>query len=156
MINYVKGNLFDHIKNNKAEIFIPHVCNCMARFGAGFALEVKNRYPSVSKEYFGIFQGGLNSLEYLGHCSWAIEGNLFFFNMVAQELGGKRPLYYNHLASCLNQLQTIIENREELPEIHAPMFGSGLAGGDWKVIEPIFYDAIVRPFPKIKVTFYSL
>jgi hypothetical protein len=61
----------------------------------------------------------------------------------------KRPLNYGALVYCMNQVRSYIKDLESNTEmsrieIHAPKFGSGLAGGNWNfisdLIEDIWYD----------------
>lgn len=69
--------------------------------------------------------------------------NVIVFNMIAQTLGGKRPLYYNHLARCMDKISDYL-GRGINKEIHAPAFGSGLAGGRWDVIMELIEDCWLR------------
>lgn len=74
-------------------------------------------------------------------------------NMVAQDLGGNRPLYYNDLVKCMEQ----VAHSDEIAcggEIICPMFGSALAGGDWRFIVELITDCwLMRG---IQVTVYYL
>lgn len=64
--------------------------------------------------------------------------DLFVANMVAQILGGSRPLFYNHLVKCMEYVGNFA--KEQNAKIMCPMFGSALAGGDWKFIEQLIED----------------
>jgi hypothetical protein len=87
-------------------------------------------------------------------------------NMCAQTLGGKRPLYYNHLAACMNAVGKMAINAREnftsiFPHfhrktvaIHTVLFGAGLAGGNWDFIKELIEDAWIKR--DIPVTVYCL
>jgi hypothetical protein len=63
-------------------------------------------------------------------------------NMIAQTLGGVRPLFYNHLARCLDTVAKFALKHNS--RIMAPMFGSALAGGNWNIIEKLIEDCWLR------------
>ena len=46
MVEYVKGNLFD-----EPQEIIVHGCNARGVMGAGFAKDLKEKYPENYKEY---------------------------------------------------------------------------------------------------------
>ncbi len=71
-----------------------------------------------------------------------LEPHLFLVHMCAQTLGGIRPLYYNHLASCMNAVTEVVEWIENTHPVRicAPAFGSGLAGGNWMFIKELIKD----------------
>jgi hypothetical protein len=68
--------------------------------------------------------------------------------MCAQTLGGYRPLFYNHLAKCMDDLASFITNERDewhdISEIVCPRFGSGLAGGNAVFIEELIKDCWVK------------
>lgn len=77
-------------------------------------------------------------------------------NMIAQTLGGKRPLFYNHLVDCMENVADTVLCRSEigLCEIVCPKFGSALAGGNWEFIKELIEDCWEKR--GIKVTVYAL
>jgi len=139
MIKYIEGDLFAEIKEVKDKlVVIPHVCNNQKKFGAGFVVPLAKHFPMAKQSYMSKSQ-----LE-LGEVIYVKTGNVLICNMIAQELGGIRPLFYNHLAACLTSVANTIKNNDELYEIHAPAFGTNLAGGSWNVILPLIEDAWIR------------
>lgn len=144
MINYIEGDLFAAIKDKTCPILLPHVCNDCRAFGAGFALAISKRFPQVKADYLQMDQ-------ILGNVGYVQIGNIIVCNMIAQTLGGKRPIYYNHLATCMDKVAKFIDQDVE---IHGPAFGSNLAGGKYEVIAPLIEDCWIRPFenpPKINI-----
>lgn len=138
--------------NNPATIFIPHVCNNINLFGAGFAKYIGDKFPIV-KENFHLLGNKAN----LGHTQYiSVASNnlsktkIFICNMIAQNSiispKNNRPLNYGSLVFCMNDIRNKIaalsqDNINDIKyEIHAPKFGSGLAGGNWNFIENLIED----------------
>lgn len=153
--NHVKMDLFDNINhcinsgNIGCSVLVPHVCNDINLFGAGFAATVANHYPIV-KENFHL----LGNKAILGQTQFVsaykdkkFGHELIFANMIAQKgvasHSYKRPLNYGALAKCMMSVTSYINQRadkESRIQIHAPKFGSGLAGGNWLFIQELITD----------------
>jgi hypothetical protein len=154
MIKYVKGDLFEGIKG-KGAIIIPHIVNNIGAWGSGFVIPLAQHFPLAKKYYLEDYK------KYqLGDCQtvWNMN-NVAVINMFAQEgiaprtdwnytFITKPPIRYVALIQAMQQ----IAKWSSLYEIHAPKFGSGLAGGDWNLIEKLI-DEIWADF---KVTIYYL
>lgn len=157
MINYVEGDLFKVIKDFQPDlswtgnVVLPHVCNDRGGFGSGFVLPLSRHFPIVKTEYlkWADTKGydvafSKNPLFQLGNTQIVEipEHQIFVANMIAQTLGGQRPLFYNHLVRCM---ETVAEfTKEKNAVIVAPMFSSGLAGGDWNFTEKLIEDCWLR------------
>lgn len=132
-------------------VIIPHVCNNVNAFGAGFAGQVASLYPQV-KANFHL----LGHKSKLGHTQFIIaesdpkyKHQIIFANMIAQNKlispSNTRPLNYGALVYSMTQVRNYIKELEKnieskKIEIHAPKFGSGLAGGNWNFIEYLIKD----------------
>lgn len=169
-------NIFDIIQsrvkaaNNGCSIFVPHVCNNIDQFGAGFAAQVADRFPSVKANYHMLGKSFLQkNMGYAQIVQVAEEQTykhkLFFVNMIAQNgvrsESNPRPLNYFALVKSMNLLSNYItnyiaaSNMSVNVEIHCPKFGSGLAGGDWNLISYLI-DDIWNKFPVIAYNFNRL
>jgi hypothetical protein len=169
---YSNKNIFDVIKQrvnskeNGATVFVPHVCNNVDLFGAGFASQVAEHYPLVKTDYHLLGKSFLkNNLGYTQFIKVFEEPQyrhrLFFCNMISQNsvksFNNTRPLNYLALAQSMNKItQYIIQNtghinQNEKVEIHCPKFGSGLAGGNWNFISELINDI----WGKFFVTVYN-
>jgi len=86
------------------------------------------------------------------------DNRIFVANMIAQTLGGVRPLFYNHLARCMDSVAKFVIDCNNVGEhksrIIAPLFGSALSGGDWNFVEKLIEDCWLRK--DISVTIYYL
>jgi len=148
----IKENLFEICSqllksSSNLSIVIPHVCNNVNAFGAGFADAVSQHYPVV-KENFHV-----NGSQKLGHTQFIIanthkNNKIIVANMIAQNgllnYKNKRPLHYPSLVKCMYDIKLYAKKlsyeTECTTEIHAPKFGSGLAGGNWLFISDLIDD----------------
>ena len=154
----IRGDLFDYVEkitrsgNDGSSIIVPHVCNNINSFGAGFAEQLSKHYPIVKENYHLLGSNFLrNSLGYVQFVEVYRDSTfghrLIFANMIAQNgtISKKnyRPLNYLALVKCMNQINMFISknfNNDTRIQIHAPRFGSGLAGGNWNFIEDLIVD----------------
>lgn len=140
-IEYIKGDLFKHVEDTTDKLqIIPHVCNDKGGWGAGFVVALSKWNEKPEMEYRRISKDPTAQFR-LGQNQWVpISNTLYVANMVAQRgyksLDNKRPLSYSALIKCMHDVATGIKaRRKEIPvEIHAPKFGSALAGGNWDFI----------------------
>lgn len=143
-------------QNDGCSVIIPHVCNNINLFGAGFAAAVAREFPIV-KQNFHL----LGNKSKLGYVQYVIatknkshDHQLIFANMIAQNRiinqTNPRPLNYESLVKCMIDLRNYANNFQQANdakiEIHCPKFGSGLAGGNWSFIEQLIID-IWNDFP---------
>lgn len=160
-INIIKGDLFDNIEqivragNNGSSVVVPHVCNNIDLFGAGFAAETARHYPIVKENYHllgkSFLQNNLGYVQFVEVLSdKKYEHKLVFANMIAQrgiinKTSNPRPLNYLALVkSMVGVSQYISKNFDGDIQIHAPKFGCGLAGGNWKFVEELVNDIWVQ------------
>lgn len=156
-LNIVYGDLFekieDHLKagNNGSSIIVPHVCNNINLFGAGFAAAVASHYPIVKENYHLL--GNKFLKDHLGYVQFIevlkvseYNHKLIFANMIAQNgtigKNNPRPLNYFALVKCMSNIRKyILEHfKEDKVQIRCPKFGCGLAGGNWNFIENLIQD----------------
>lgn len=136
--------------NLSATVIIPHVCNNINLFGAGFAAAVAANYPEV-KENFHM----LGNKAKLGNVQFITTKNnkaqrkeLIVANMIAQNKtisrDNPRPLNYEALVQCMITVRDfgnkLLKTEHDKVEIHCPKFGCGLAGGNWLFISDLIND----------------
>lgn len=121
-------------------IIIAHVTNDKGGWGMGFVKHLSHRWPEPEARY-------RESKPELGTVDFVrVADDITVANMCAQR-GYKAPdnpvpLDYDALDACLCWLSTAASGL--CAEIHMPRIGAGLAGGDWKIIEDLIYDRLVR------------
>jgi len=171
-IIYVKGkNIFESIKlrsrskNNGSTVVVPHVCNNIGLFGAGFARAMAEQYPIVQMNF-----EMLGKKSKLGVSQFIVaetepeyKHQIIVANMISQNKtisqNNPRPLNYSALVQCMNEVKLFCSRlrlNSQSVEIHAPKFGSGLAGGNWNFIENLIediwfdYTTFVYLYPVVK------
>lgn len=161
---YVAADLFEHDYDPNRPTVIAHVCNDQGGWGKGFVLPLAHHFPYAKQAYVNWFKTNpvQADVEILGEVGFPSRGqtqmvavrpgSVFVANMVAQDLGSERPLYYNDLARCMDQVANSREILDCGGEIICPMFGSGLASGDWNFIEQLIVDCWLKR--DIDVTVY--
>lgn len=138
-------NIFESIKKESPSniIILPHVCNNINVFGGGFTYDLSNAYPIVKANF------QVNGPQKLGHAQHIkINSGFIVSNMIAQNgtinKKNTRPLHYPSLIKCMQDVAAYgkkISLEFEKPfQIHAPKFGSGLAGGNWNFIADLIDD----------------
>lgn len=151
-----KHNIFDvanqiiTAKENGSSVIIPHVCNNINLFGAGFAKAVADKYPIVKENFHMLStQAKLGYTQFVEAKKENTYGHrIIVANMIAQNgiksSKNPRPLNYAALVYCMNNVKSYIKEFQRSQgnpiEIHCAKFGSGLAGGDWKFISELIQD----------------
>lgn len=181
-LKYVTGDLFAGVTDSGSDAaIITHVCNDKGGWGSGFVVPLGKNYPLARRKYlencpselalghtqivqvrhgndddqyvFPKYQGEKAQL-------WLEEGKqvalTYVANMVAQHgtisPANLKPIKYRALANCMHEVAWFIKHSDEEVKIHAPLFGSALAGGNWDFIEELIQE-IWSPFD---VTIYQL
>lgn len=158
-IVYVKGDIFEYVPHyisnnqNGCSVIVPHVCNNIGAFGAGFVAAINKHYPIVKENYQLLSPQFLK--QNLGYTQFVevahnktYDYKIIFANMIAQNgvlsNNNQRPLDYFALVKCMSSVNRYIENNflndSRPPQIHCPKFGCGLAGGNWSLIENLIED----------------
>jgi len=161
-IKYIKGDATNPITKNN--VIIPHICNNIGMWGAGFVLALSNKWPNTRKEYLKWYQTLLDGKDNdnvfeLGNVQYVnvdYVNNIFVLNMIAQNniknKFNQNPIDYEALDKCLKKLSVSILGLNY--EVHMPKIGTGLAGGDWNIIEEIIIHHLINN--NIKVVVYII
>lgn len=135
MIHYIEG---DATEPHWRPMVIAHICNNRGGWGKGFVKAISKRWKAPEQEYRLAAKAGelqLGAIQIV-----LVEDNLWVANLVAQDgyASARRPcaLDYAALQRCLRELARWCRECDVL-SIAMPRIGTGLAGGDWDVIEPI-------------------
>lgn len=155
-IKYQIGDLFEFIDSFKYEIIIPHIVNIKNCWGAGFVIPLARKWPQAKSIYHSTCGLYNNYDDLLGEvqCVYVRQppNSILVAHMFAQTLGGKRPLFYNALYKCMDNVA--VRAKKIGAVIIAPMFGSGLAGGNWSFIKELIEDCWLTQ--GIPVTIFKL
>mgnify|MGYP002784725766 FL=1 len=110
-------------------VLIPHICNDIGAWGAGFVVPLGKAYPLAKERYQA---AGASVM--LGETIFADAGSVKVANMVAQHKLGGKAIRYEALVKCMRTVRDRVDLRYQ---IHAPLLGAGLAGGNWDFIEAL-------------------
>lgn len=146
----------------KGNIVIPHICNNLGRWGAGFTGAITKRWPNVEMNYRTWFKNKIDHEDIpfrLGRVSIVSAGQgIFVANMLAQDGTINEPgqwlppIRYGALA--LAMYYVLQQTKSKKASIHCPKFGCGLAGGNWEVIRSMIREIWVAR--GIDVSIYSI
>lgn len=150
MIKYINGDLFDNILDEPT--IIAHVCNDKGGWGRGFVVPLAQRFPITREEYMRWSKTSTFERGNVQFVPVPADHKLVVANMVAQTLGGERPVYYNALAKCMDKVREWAASAN-CTKIICPMFGAGLAGGDWNFIEKLIEDCWLRAGLEVTVCY---
>ena len=137
------GNLLDVTEGH-----IVHGCNAQGIMGSGVALAVKKMYPAAFEDYRAIHEDeGLGiGIAY----PYMPTEKLVIWNAITQEDFGQphRNCSYDAIQTCFDTINFAVLDNPELgvkEEIHIPMIGAGLGGGNWEIIREIIEQTCTVP-----------
>ena len=132
---------------------IAHGCNALGIMGAGLALEVKGKYPACY-EVYNSFCRGFKGTDILGACvDFKVSPDLTIVNAITQQNFGrdKRHTSYKAVHTAFEQIAELAFS--EAMDVHYPLIGAGLGGGDWAIISDII-DACFEKYPIVNRTLW--
>lgn len=159
-LKYVKGDATDPIMNYGECIYIPHICNDVGAWGAGFVVALSKKWEEPELQYRQWMEraGRIPILGEVQYCDVADSGkyeNTRIINMIAQSgvrsKQNPKPIKYVALVTAMGKVAGYID--VDGGEIHCPKFGAGLAGGDWNFIAALIQEIWVDA--GINVTVYE-
>jgi len=138
-INYINGDATAPV--GEGVKIIPHVCNNINRWGAGFVMALSRKWDEPQKQYHQMSQ-------HLGETRLVkVSEDIYVANMIGQSgtisPENPNPVDYNAIRIAL---MSVNQSAIRLgASIHAPKFGSDLAGSDWNIIEKIIEETMDVP-----------
>jgi O-acetyl-ADP-ribose deacetylase (regulator of RNase III) len=150
-INYVTGDATAPIGEGRK--LIIHVCNDMGGWGSGFVLAVSRRWKEPEEQYRSLAE---NNLLRLGNVQFVhVDDNITVGNMIGQHkthwIDGVPPVRYEAIAQALDSVASYAIMGGYT--VHAPRFGSALAGGSWEIIEELINKHLIMRY--VPVTIYD-
>lgn len=145
MIQFVTGNFFDY----KADIRINTV-NCVGAMGAGVALQFKNKYPEMNKEYIKACNDGTIQIGkphvWSNNNFFNQDENVIIINFPTK-LHWKNPSEYDYVEKGLQWLSNFLINHKG-KTITVPALGCGHGGLDWFIVK----EMIIKYLSNIDMT----
>lgn len=134
LIDYVWGDATR--PQGEGKKIIVHCCNDIGGWGAGFVVALSKRWPEPEATYraMGPTERVLGTARLV-----QVEDDTWVANLIGQDgvrrLGYPRPVRYDAIHDGLDVVA--ISAKLIGASVHMPRMGSGLAGGDWRIIEAI-------------------
>jgi len=156
-INYVTGDATSPFGGGNSKKIIVHVCNNVegrGAWGAGFVMALSKKWKAPEATYRGMKHRDLG--EYI---LTPVEDDIDVCNLIGQEGTIKSnvtlnmpPIRYVAIETALKKLAMELIGGDYT--VHMPRIGSGLAGGNWKIIETIIEETLCKA--GVSVTVYDL
>jgi O-acetyl-ADP-ribose deacetylase (regulator of RNase III) len=134
MIRYVDGNLLDLADQGHFDV-IAQGCNCFCVMASGLAPQIKTKYPEAYEVDCATVAGDITKLGTITHTenTTPIVVNIYSQYDTKGRRQGKIDLDYDALRSGLKAMKEKFSGKR----FGINRIGSGLAGGDWSIIEKI-------------------
>lgn len=139
---------------------IVHLCNDVGAWGRGFVLALGNQYPAARQQYRAWAQG-YDSIPFaLGQVQFVtVQPDLYVANLIGQHGIARKdrtprdpPIRYDAVREGLGRVRDFAQLHQA--SIHMPRIGTGLAGGDWTIIQGLIQDELLSS--GIRVMVYDL
>lgn len=133
MIKYVTGNFFDYDANIRV-----NTVNCVGVMGAGSALQFKNKYPEMYKEYAKECKLGRVKigLPHVWHENEMFNQNDTTIINFPTKDHWKNPSEYEYIEKGLVWLRNYLLDKEDIV-ITLPALGCGHGGLDWNIVKSL-------------------
>ena len=142
MVEYIEfGNIFklDGITS------FAHGCNCAGAMGKGIAVQFKNMYPDMYKQYKTLCKHGDFKL---GDVFKYNHGDGYVFNLGTQKTWRTKAEIHAVEQSLDNMLK--IASELEVTKIALPKIAAGLGGLDWGKVKTILNN-VAKDVPSIQL-----
>jgi O-acetyl-ADP-ribose deacetylase (regulator of RNase III) len=164
LLEYVNGDVTK--PNGDDNKVIIHCCNDVGGWGAGVVLAISRAWKAPELEYRKWYKkttGTISNAGLLTECLplgeiqiVPVAENLAVINMIGQHKTGfdkksRPPIRYNAIKKALKKVCKYCKQNNV--SVHAPMFGSDLAGGDWNKIERLIVKHLCKK--GVYVTIYE-
>ena len=120
-----------------------HGCNCAGAMGKGIALQFKQKYPDMYKEY----KRKCSSNQFLlGEVYEFIDGDIHIYNLATQRSWKTRAEIDAIKVSLKRMLE--LAQTHEVHSIALPKIGAGLGGLNWEDVKNEI-ESVSKQFPDI-------
>lgn len=129
---------------------ILHGCNCKHIMGAGIAKYLRSKFPAIYAADKQTLHGDRSKLGTYSYVTifpdpMVRDARIWVFNCYTQfdigrDTAGNPPVDYSAIATIMNN----IGSKYSGWSIRAPKIGCGLAGGDWKIVEPLMFPLTIK------------
>lgn len=124
---------------------IAHICNDVGAWGRGFVLALSKLSSAPERSFKEWYRGREHNNFALGAVQFvSVSSDISVANMIGQHgirtLRGVPPIRYDAVEAALKTVG--MKAQTENVSVHLPRIGCGLAGGEWRRIEPLIEQQI--------------
>jgi O-acetyl-ADP-ribose deacetylase (regulator of RNase III) len=130
----IKGNLLTLALEGQFDVIV-HQCNCYHNFGAGIALQILKKFPAAFEQDKLTPYGSRDKLGSIGFCTIPLGRGFVIVNGYSQFGCGANKIRTEY--DAVRNVFKCIKNQFTGMRIGYPLYGAGLAGGDWQIISKI-------------------
>jgi O-acetyl-ADP-ribose deacetylase (regulator of RNase III) len=130
----IKGDLLKLALEGRFDVIV-HQCNCHHNFGAGIALQILKKFPLAFEADKRTEYGTRAKLGTISYCTIPLGRGFIIVNGYSQYgcgVGTVRTEY-----DAVRKVFQKVKQEFTGMNIGYPLYGAGLAGGDWKIISKI-------------------
>ncbi|AHK11480.1 macro domain protein [Shewanella sp. phage 1/40] len=144
MLKYKVGDLIQAAVDGEVNV-IAHCANCFNTMKSGIAPQIVKMFPEAGEVDKNTVKGDRRKL---GNASAAYDEfhNVLVVNLYGQYYygytKGKTYVDYEALRDSFGVMRNFMSQAIRSPRIGLPKLGSGLAQGDWSIIEQIIKDEL--------------
>ncbi len=142
--NILKFKTGDVLHPREGGITVAHCISEDLKLGAGVALKVRKKYPSIIKHL-------RETKKTVGEVCMVKYKEDYIFNLITKKRFFEKPTYFN-IFICLQNLRKLLLNLE-LNTIRIPLIGCGLDKKKWLVVK--YMISFIFKDSKLKVITYN-
>lgn len=161
--DYSTNHLLNGTYTGEKSCIIPHICNDIGAWGAGFVIAVTNQLEAKPEAVYRYFHKTNHELSKIGEVQ-IVQSDKVPYITVVNIIGqndticedNPTPINYVAVRKGLRTVATHILGTKgnENISVHMPRIGCGLAGGKWNIVEQIIIEELCKK--DIDVTVYDL
>lgn len=131
LLNFVEGDAT--CPQGEGVRLIVHCCNNVPAWGSGFVVALSKRWEAPERKYRKMGDYRLGAAEFV-----RVEDKIWVCNIIGQDgigIGkdGMPPVRYEAIRKGF--LRCVTWCQDNKATVHMPRIASGLAGGDWALVE---------------------
>jgi O-acetyl-ADP-ribose deacetylase (regulator of RNase III) len=133
---HVAEDMLDHMTTQD---MVVHGCNAQGVMGAGFAKQIKQRFPAAFQAYRRAYGAGLGTITLsrsaLGESDEPIICNMITQQNIAQPWSEGPLVSYDAIYNGFDKVFRYAKKHNLT--VNFPLIGAGLGGGQWQIISAI-------------------
>jgi O-acetyl-ADP-ribose deacetylase (regulator of RNase III) len=130
----IKGDLLKLALEGKFDVIV-HQCNCFHNFGAGIALQILKKFPLAFEADKRTDYGSREKLGTISYCTIPLGRGFIIVNGYSQYGCGVDRVRTDY--DSVSKVFQKVKKEFTGMKIGYPLYGAGLAGGDWTKISKI-------------------